>query len=503
MSTTRERDGRLFLSYAHVDNEPLLPGQKGWIDNFQYTLKVRLRQLLGEDPEIFWDRTSLRGHDVFGAVIETDLVRCAVLVPVVSPSYVNFDRSEWCRKELELFCAAAEKSGGVRLGDHSRIFKVMKTPVPHERQPDPLKGLLGYEFYRKDTVTGRVREFALQPELGAVDPEYIQKIDDLATDIRDFLDVLSARAASTRAAATAAADRPVVYLAETTLDLTDERERVLRMLKQRGYTVLPDRPLPVAHGPALRQYVDECLRRASLAIHLVGPSYGAIPDGETASVIAIQNEIGAARSSDGSLARIIWIAPGIDSMDERQRSYTSRLSSDAVLQRGAEVVSCSLEEVETLVQDALRRPAPDQVSTQPLALKYVYLVCDRQDLEAARMLCEELHTCSEQLEISLPLFDAPDEDARAHHKQSLTACEGVLVYVGAVPTSWLEMKKLELLKMDGYARARPVAAKAIYLGPPATPAKDRFQSRVGLVIRHTGAPVCEQFQSFLRLLEAT
>ena len=34
MAMPSERDGRLFLSYAHIDNEPLLPGQRGWIESF-------------------------------------------------------------------------------------------------------------------------------------------------------------------------------------------------------------------------------------------------------------------------------------------------------------------------------------------------------------------------------------------------------------------------------------------------------------------------------------
>jgi hypothetical protein len=63
------------------------------------------------------------------------------------------------------------------------------------------------------------------------------------------------------------------------------------------------------------------------------------------------------------------------------------------------------------------------------------------------------------------------------------------------------MKRLELLKMDGYARTRPVAAKAIYLAPPASPMKDRFHSKVGLVIRHTDEPVCDRLRQFLQLVE--
>ncbi len=37
----------LFLSYAHLDNEPLMEDQRGWISSFRRTLEVRLAQILG------------------------------------------------------------------------------------------------------------------------------------------------------------------------------------------------------------------------------------------------------------------------------------------------------------------------------------------------------------------------------------------------------------------------------------------------------------------------
>ena len=44
---------QLFLSYAHRDNQPLLDGQKSWIEDFQRVLKIRLEQLLGEEPKMW------------------------------------------------------------------------------------------------------------------------------------------------------------------------------------------------------------------------------------------------------------------------------------------------------------------------------------------------------------------------------------------------------------------------------------------------------------------
>jgi hypothetical protein len=69
---------------------------------------------------------------------------------VLSPRYV---KSEWCRKELQEFIRAAERSGGVFINSKSRIFKVVKFPVPRDQHPAEIEGLLGYEFFREDPDT--------------------------------------------------------------------------------------------------------------------------------------------------------------------------------------------------------------------------------------------------------------------------------------------------------------------------------------------------------------
>ena len=115
----------IFISYAHVDNRSLTEGQKGWIDSFHQALEVRLSQVLGSDPAFFRD-PKLAGNDYFESVLEGTLQRTAILVSIVSPRYVE---SEWCIKEFKLFTDVARSTGGLRVGDRSRIFKVMKFPV--------------------------------------------------------------------------------------------------------------------------------------------------------------------------------------------------------------------------------------------------------------------------------------------------------------------------------------------------------------------------------------
>ena len=148
-------DGDAFISYAHLDNVELVEGRGGWVANLQRALQIRVAQLLGQGvahlvgPEAAWQRR-LRRHA--GRAARSAWRRWS---SVVSPRYV---KSEWGRREMAEFCKAAEEQGGISVQDKARIFKVLKTPVPREKHPPEVQALLGYEFFKVDPVTGRVRE---------------------------------------------------------------------------------------------------------------------------------------------------------------------------------------------------------------------------------------------------------------------------------------------------------------------------------------------------------
>jgi hypothetical protein len=174
-----------YISYAHLDNVELVEGKKGWVANFHRGLEIRLGQLLGRQPQILSDPKS-QGSDVSSDAHLKSLQHVAVLVTVVSPRSV---KSEWAAMELREFWNAAEKQGGVRVGKSMRIFKVLKTPVLLQKQPPELRSMLGYEFFKVDPETGKVRELN---EIFGPESEraYWMMLDDLAHDIVNLLEQL-------------------------------------------------------------------------------------------------------------------------------------------------------------------------------------------------------------------------------------------------------------------------------------------------------------------------
>jgi hypothetical protein len=223
-------EGDAFISYAHLDNKGLSEGQKGWVANFQRALETRVAQLVGREAQVWWD-PELHGNEIFSDILIERLRCVASLVSILSPAYVN---SKWGRRELSEFCKAAEQSGSLQVSDKARVFKVLKTPVPLDQHPPELQPFLGYEFFKVDPETGRIRE--LSEMFG--DDALARLLDEARRPCMTYpacCGYSAERAASFVQPELASA----IFLAETTSDLRAERDAVKRGLQQHGYTVLP------------------------------------------------------------------------------------------------------------------------------------------------------------------------------------------------------------------------------------------------------------------------
>ena len=369
-------DYDIFISYGHVDDEDPAGDVKGWVDLLVERLPGFVVGYLGYKPRIWRDERSLRGNDLLQGAIGEGVSRSLLLVPILSPRYVL---SDWCRRELETFCAAQSQAQPAGVAAfRSRIFKVIKTPLllPHlrDREPEPLRDLIGYSFYEMDG--DMPREFS--PDVGpGKDQRYWDAMRRLAWDIANMLAALKqepssqqpsggatqpapasvktqtltsapasldvqppptsaapqnapaalpdAPVASAPASPAAPAPTPkpadlapngggskVVYLAETTSDLAREREAVCDELRQRGHTVLPEQKLPLDSLQELTEAVRRDLARSSLSIHLVGARYGSTPEDDARSVACVQAALAEERgAAEPTFQRILWMPPGL------------------------------------------------------------------------------------------------------------------------------------------------------------------------------------------------
>jgi hypothetical protein len=366
-----------FISYAHIDNLALKEGDKGWIANFHKALEVRLAQLLGEKPRIWRDK-KLQGNDFFGDEIVQQFPKTALMISILSPRYI---KSEWCTREVKEFYKTASKDIGTRIGNKSRIFKIIKTAVPFDAHPPEISDTLGYEFFIADADTGKIKELS-DKSPNDLEQMYWAKLDDIAHDIRDLLLQLKEPGA---ADASPTGEQLTVYLAETTSDLKEQRDMIKRQLIEYGYRVLPDTQMPFVESDFI-ETVNNFLDQSVLSVHLVGSGYGLVPEGSKQSIIMKQNELAAAASKTGKLQRLIWLLDDKQAEDERQKQFTGLLRSSPEAQYGADLFETSIEDFKSAIHDKLKelqtRATAGKNAFQTISA--VYLAETNQELQEKR-----------------------------------------------------------------------------------------------------------------------
>jgi len=493
--------GDAFISYAHMDDVELIEGHKGWVANLHRALEIRVGQLLGKPPEI-WRDPKLHGNDFFGEALVERLRRVVSLISVVSPRYV---KSEWARRELAEFRKAAEGQGGVHFRDKARIFKVLKTPVPLELHPPELKSLLGYQFFNIDPDTGRVRELdeVFGPE---AQRDFWMRLDDLAHDLCGLLEMVEA--SGTAVVPKAVEAQGVVFLAQTTFDLREQREVIKRDLQQHGYSVLPASALPQVESE-VKEAVRADLAQCQMSIHLIGKTFSLVPEGGMQSLLEIQNELAIERSSKGHFSRLLWIPPGLQVEDERQRKVIEHLRIDPRIQKGADLLETFLEDLRTVIQERLKeaqKPAPAPAPPRPggsvvagSGHARLYFIYDQRDALITSPWEDFLF--EQELEVIRPVFEGDEAEIREYHEENLRSCDGALIFYGSGNECWLRRKLRELQKSPGYGRSKPLPTVAISLIPPRTSDKERFRTHEALVIPQWDGFSAEPLQPLISSLK--
>ena len=503
-------DKDIFISYAHLDDEPLKWAEQGWIATFHQELERRLNQVRGKYVEI-WRDSQLRDHGYFESSIALELGKVRLLVSVVTPRYLE---SEYCQQELHLFCRLAAENGGICVGgDKSRILKVVKTPVDRnaKKYPTELKRLLGYEFFEIDQKTRRFREF---DENYGPDSKlkFAERVDDLSQDINDLLNQLdSEEEPSNEEEPPSEEEIPIepavrgVYLAETISGLQSERDNLRRELKNHGFQVFPQEPLSTTTD-TIENEIRQCLQKCELSIHLLGEKYGTIPEGEAErSVVELQQQL--AQKARLRFGQMVWVPQDLEPSESRQEAYIQSLRDDLV----TELLQTTLNELKNLAKERLLTPPQEpQLNRDRLETSgphKIYLVCDRADLESPESRDNLWHLEDYLFDLDIKViptsFDFEDEsDIRRDYEKNLCECDGVLIYYDRGSSDWLHYKLRDLTKALGFGRDRDFLAKAVYVTGDGE-AKEDFRTNRAMVIRY-GEPFdperAEPLQAFLREL---
>jgi len=458
-----------FISYAHVDNLTTPDDNRGWVTRFQQQLASYLSSEIATEARL-WRDDRLRGNEVFGNEIVSQFPKTALLIAVMSPRYIE---SDWCLRELTEFCAAAERTG-IFVDDKTRVVRVLLKPMSEEqraRLPPALRAdeSLGYPFFEE--VEGK-RTLRLDPTLGNGEA-YRRSVMFLAEDLAEVISRLD-RSAPAGAEAPAAATPPplTVFLAECGADRRDDRERLRAELKAHLVQVLPEQRLPEVQDEFVAQ-VDRLLERCQLAIHLVGASYGNVPDGPgMKSGVVLQNECAIRRSRATGLPRLIWLPEGTVPTVEPQAQFIAALKASAELQTGADLITGPLQVFKTAMHASIARlrqpPAASPVDAPDAAA--VYLLCDEKDRKATVPLRKLLR--EKGFEAALPAFEGDAAAVREANQRLLVGCAAVLLFYGAGGEAWKRSTDNELRKQLAMRPSGGETPVWTALGDPTTAHKD-------------------------------
>ncbi len=477
------RDSDVVILAAEVDDHPITPGTDGWVTKLTEHMQVRLQQLSGQNLRVT-KLTKLPSCDEDWDMILPTLEKLDAVVCVLSPAFLQ---TMSAHQFMEHFASQSISSGGPVIDSRSRFLKVVKTPVAESEMPASLRsrlnGLLDYSFFEEDPDSSRVSEF--DERFGAeANQKYYSRVYDVCQELWPVIKTLKQRSGALTQSVATDGDTKTIYLAQTTSDLAGEAEKIRRELIGRGHKVVPSQPLSMV-GDELLPQVTDYLSESSLSIHPVGKSYGIVPEGESESLVAIQNRLAAEKTQAGDLDRVVWIPRDMEIADERQQDFLQGLKTAPDLYAGAEIIQGQLSGLKEYVLDRLKPKAPKANDTSsgdtgdhPLR---VYLICDERDEEAVEVLEDFLF--DQGMEVSLPAFGAEEEEAAETHRENLVDADAVLIYYGSARHSWVDIKVRNLMKARGYGRTSDISLQAVYIAPPIDRRKERFRSHTARVIQ--------------------
>lgn len=448
----------IFISYTHRDNVKFSEEANGWVSDFHSVVEKFLNQLMNRKPIIWRDVATMTGNTQLTDDIRDSIKDTGVLVTIMSPAYLS---SEWCELERDTFISTAEEANLTAVNNQFRVFKVLKSPVPLDDQPERLRDMLGYAFFSLDEESGRAKEYSRVFGKGA-EEQFLAKAYEIATDIADLLRSLDDIDGDKDEAAQL--DK-TVYLSFPSFDVIGYRDALKRELQSQGCRIVPQTQFPLVREEFdlwCRKYLEE----SDLVIHIMGANYGTIPEGSNTSVTELQNvlaaEVARDRSGGDDLQRLVWVPDKIDMREDRAIQLIEKLKVDQDLQFAADIIEDTMEGLKTIIMDKLKPPPPpSEDGVTDSGLKTVYLICDQLDRKAVKPL--RAYMMAKEIEVKIPVFKGEEAEVRMSHEGKLVDADAVIIYYGEVTELWVEAKLSEIRKAPGLGRKVPFATKPLIL----------------------------------------
>lgn len=429
---------QITIIYPQREDQSLSESDRIWVSEFKKYLEAFLRQLLDISLQI--NQLSIHSENQSAAEI---VAASATFIYLMSPDFVKEDR--YLRYLEELHEIQGKQSV-------NRLFQAVKFPVNEESLPKWMQYNPQYTFFDKKPNTRKFIELDFSREVVEGHPVW-EKFNDLVYDIDQTIKRL--QEVNTQ---NSSGNQISVFVAETTPDQEENRHKIIRELKQKGYNVYPNYKLSNRSKeiePELKDMLDKCV----MSIHLLGGLYGTYLKDSRYSITDYLNRTVRAYmqnldSVNRKFKRIIWIPPYLRISDQRQDLFLGRLKREEN-DAHTELIQSPLEDLKSLVFNTIENisTASEKYAKGPC----VYLIHDplvHPDID------EYISFFSDNdIEVSALNFDN-EHSLIEQHINNLKECDAVLIIDNA-NQNWLEAKLRDIIKIKGYGRENPFIFKAI------------------------------------------
>jgi TIR domain-containing protein len=391
----------IFISYAHADN-----GATERVSAFVRDLVQRLTLRLGarafHKPQdwVFFDRPGLKAGDEFSPKLERSARRSAVLISLLSPSYLQ---APFCIRETEWFL---ESKRLARDPIERRLIPIVLNHTDEEalRQfPQFATSLLRLSLCTPSTAS----------EPGSA--LWNEVLETLASQIADHL-------------RNARRKHGAVYVGQAYEAAESFRAGLIDEL--RGFLCIPEYAI-FGQEAAVRQALAE----AKLAVHILGATGAEAVDNVEAILLSLQHCPG---------KTVGYLPPG-QQLGEEEREAIDAIQADPHWTR-PECTPVELAQILTRELESFRLPDP----STPIAL-----ACDKADLNTVLSMAREIHSREAgAFAVGTPDFLAePGSLAFVAWKKLLTKSPSVVVYWGQGHKQYLDTNVARYLPAAKLGRA--------------------------------------------------
>lgn len=427
------------ILYPLRDSQSLVNADHIWVSSFKEYFEASLHQLI--DKRISIKEFAVgSGNNLSPELATTE----GIYISLITPDFIQI--GHYVRLLEQIYEIQKNRKTSI-------LFHVLKFPVSDDNMPDWLQYQPQYAFYDKKPNTRKIIELDFSHDINEKHV-FWHRLTDLVYDIYESItmhqhdnELLNRNY------------QYQIFVAETTPDQEENRNKIIRELKQQGYNVLPKHRFSNRSKeiePILKEILDQCI----MSIHILGRLYGAYLKDTRYSITDYLNRfvrdfINEKGTDNQTIKRIIWIPPYLKISDQRQDLFLGRLKREES-DPNTELVQSPLEDLKTLIIRNINA-LTNTLITENEKTNSIYIIYD--PLSTSNI--ENYLTFFQEKAISVLTLDFDQtNNIIEQHLNIIKSCDSVLVVYNG-NQNWLEAKLRDIIKIKGYGRKHPFVFKAI------------------------------------------